>query len=106
MAWDPRVYIHVRSKEQVAKSKVISQRLRGAGYKVPETEILVDKGPTMREVRFFHKGEQEEAKKIVQILGQAGVAAVEPKYITGNEHSPLVKPHQFEVWFSVNVSSS
>ena len=95
----PRVFVHVRSKDQISLSKQIAEMLRAKGYSVPRAEILVDKGPPQTEVRYFHGDEDKEATAIaLDLAKQMNLTDAKAKSIRGFETSPLVKPRQFEIW--------
>ena len=95
----PRVFIHIRSKEQLDISKKITEMLRTKGYNVPRADILVDQGPGQTEVRYFHSDEDKEAADIALGLSkELNLTDAKSKPIRGFETSPLVKPRQFEIW--------
>lgn len=95
-----RIFIHVRSREHLDKTAQIAQQLKAAGFNVPKAEILVDKGPKLTEVRYFHKTELEEAAGIARMLNkELKRSDVTAKYMPGYESSTLVKARQYEIWF-------
>jgi hypothetical protein len=94
----PRIYIQVRSKEQLDIAHALAQNFKAKGYAVPKAEILVNQGPKKTEVRYFHRT-NEEKEEATRIAGDIG-PEVTAQFIPGSENSPLVKPRQYEVWLA------
>src|SRR5262249_53903659 len=94
----PRIFIHIRSKEQISEANALAAKFKSKGYSVPRAEILVNTGPARPEIRYFHKTDEEanEAKDLAADVG----TEVRARYIQGYENSPLVKPRQFELWLA------
>ena len=99
----PLVYIQLRSEAQRDLYAKCAGSLKEAGFRVPNAEILPDKGPQRTEVRYFREAEISEAEKIAEIIRKWPVGEVKSVYVRGYETSKLVKPHQFEVWFAPKV---
>lgn len=98
----PRIYIHIRANKQKERAKQIAEKLREEGYVVPGIEILVEKGPSNTQVRYFRKTEENEATEITNVIKDLGVNDVEKQYTTGYETSPVVRSRQYEIWFGHN----
>jgi hypothetical protein len=95
-----RVFIHIRDKSQHASARRIATLLQKQGFIVPGVEILVDRGPTTTQVRYFRRDEADEARRIVKILLEAGVRDASESLVAGYENSTGVKPRQYEIWFA------
>ncbi|MEX3926726.1 hypothetical protein AB4Y36_22215 [Paraburkholderia sp. BR10936] len=95
----PRVYVQVRSDAQMALYGKLADTLRTRQYEVPPPE-LVAKGPNSTEVRYFRATDAKLARDLAANVETVIAGTVRVQYIAGYEHSPLVKPHQFEIWFA------
>jgi hypothetical protein len=96
----PRVYIHIRSEQDRARSADVAKTLKASGIVVPGIERLVDRGPSASQLRYFRKSDEAEAKRIVGLLTASGVV-VSPTYIAGYETSDNIRPAHFELWFAL-----
>jgi hypothetical protein len=95
----PRVYIHIRSEQDRARTASVAEKLKSSGIVVPGIERLVDRGPSASQLRYFRKSDEAQAKRIVELLASSGVV-VSPRYIAGYEASDKIRPAHFELWFA------
>jgi chromosome segregation ATPase len=97
----PRVYIHVRDKSQVDTALKIADALKKRGFIVPKEEILVDKGPTATEVRYFRESEKPIAEEIFKLLHEIlNMKNTKLAYIPGYEASKAISLKHYEIWLS------
>ncbi|MDT0636021.1 hypothetical protein [Spectribacter hydrogenoxidans] len=97
----PRVYIHVRSRSQIALAEAVSKRLSGLDIVVPEVEVVMDQGPSRTQVRYFDENERPLAADIRRILAEGlGDERIELKNFA---HTGDVRPNQFEIWFGTDA---
>jgi hypothetical protein len=94
----PRVYIHIRDRQDDKRAEQLSTALKKEGLVVPGVERVGTKAPKTTQLRYFRKAEEGEAQRILGILQSAGVAA-SLQYINGYEGSESIKPMHFEFWF-------
>ncbi len=95
----PRVYVHIRQEEDRSAARSVAEKLRKEGLIVPGIERLVDVGPSSSELRYFRKGDEAEANRIVESLRAQGVN-VNLKYISGYETSQAIQAKHYELWFA------
>ncbi len=95
----PRVYVHIRDENQRDSAKKVSAALKETGeFLTPGTE-RVTVGPTVAEVRYFRKVDEEIAKKVLAIVQQQGLANSRIRYIPGYEESTAMRKKHLEVWY-------
>jgi hypothetical protein len=100
-----RVYFQARSADQEVLFHRCADRLLRAGYRVPKLELVPQVGPGRSTVRYFRATERDEAQKLVEDLGDCAGTTFATAQIGGYEQSPVVKPHQFEVWFAKDLGA-
>ena len=93
----PRIFIHIRAASQRPRASEIAATLRQQGYIVPGVEILVDKGPSKTQVRYFHSSDEEGAAKIADQLSKLGVSQPQTQLVS---NYPNVRSSQYEIWFA------
>jgi hypothetical protein len=98
-----RVYFQARATNQQPLFRRCADNLLKAGYRVPKLELVPQTGPAVSTVRYFRPTERDEALKVVEDLGDCAGTQFAVVQIGGYEQSPLVKPHQFEVWFAKDL---
>jgi hypothetical protein len=95
-----RVYVQVRSEEEANRARrLFMPLLRKAGFVTPRPEVLA-LGPATTEVRYFRTAEQDGAREVVRVLGEAGVPGVQARYVQGFEDSKRIRENHFEVWLA------
>ena len=96
-----RVYIHIRDKSQSDNALKIADALKKGGFIVPKEDILVDKGPTATEVRYFRESEKPLAEDIFNLLrANVDIKNAKIMYIPGYETSKAIRPKHYEIWLS------
>jgi hypothetical protein len=94
----PRIYLHIQSPAHRAAAEHLAARLQHRGYVVPKPAILVAKGPSRTEVRYFRTAEAEEATAIAVLLHEAYRPPVTTSYIRGYENASQSRAKQYEIW--------
>ena len=95
------VFMQIQKPEQRSNALKLESYLETQkNYVVPGIENVGER-PAIKivEVRYFRPGDAGLARDICGVLAQKNIAA-EPKLIGGYENSSLVRPKQFEIWFS------
>ncbi|WP_176060954.1 hypothetical protein [Paraburkholderia sp. BCC1876] len=93
----PRVYIQIRSDTQRPLYERLAGVFRESHIVVPAPELL-EKGPNETEVRYFRKVDEKVAGELADTVRKITDGIVQVRYVSGYEDSPLVKPHQLELW--------
>lgn len=96
----PRVYFHIRSKEQRSKATQLGSVLSSIlSVAVPGVQ-LVSSGPDRTELRYFSSANSEEAQAIATVLAQQSGLSIQSVLIPGYEGSTLIRPRHYELWLS------
>ena len=95
----PRVYVHVTGNEERESARALAQLLESKQLVVPGIQRVGAKSPKISQLRYFKKSEENEAKRILQIIGEKGYK-VSLEYISGYEDSKAIRPMHFELWFT------
>ena len=96
----PRVYVHVRDREQENNARErLGTLSTGTRFVVPGIEVLAQ-GPNRTEVRYFRRSEESGAAEIVAHLERAGITNVRSTFVAGYEESTRIRPGHYEVWFA------
>jgi hypothetical protein len=94
----PHISLHLQSRAQQEAAQHLADRLQQNGYLIAKTTILVPKGPSRTEVRYFHATQAEEAAAIALLLHQPYRPPATLNYIRGRKDA-LQSPHRrYEVW--------
>lgn len=94
----PRVYIHVRSEEQMPAAQKLEAELEKRGFVVPAINNR-KAGPAASELRFFRPAEEEKAREIMGVLNEARAdAKLVP--VSGYEESKGIRLNHFELWLA------
>jgi septal ring factor EnvC (AmiA/AmiB activator) len=96
----PRVYFHVRTKEQSARAKPLADALIAAGFSVPGMIIVGNKAPHETQLRYFERTDQAEKDRahIHEVLSKLNINADEV-YIAPSADLGPMRPRHFELWF-------
>jgi hypothetical protein len=94
----PRIYLHIRNKENQIAARSIGENLRKTDFAVPGIE-LVEEGPSTSELRYFRKEDQPDAERIVKKLKEIRVV-VSPKDFSGSYNPKTISPRLYELWFA------
>jgi hypothetical protein len=94
------IFIHVQQEDPNADK--LRAVFRKKGYIAPGVENVGLK-PSVKQpqVRYFRDYDAGIADQLCSFLAGYGIKA-EKLFIKGYENSPLVRPHQFELWFTAN----
>ncbi len=98
-----RVYVQIRSQEQVPLYSRAAASLTDAGFRVPPVQVLSKHGPGRTEIRYFHRADEALANEAWKVAVTSLGAPVELHYVSGFEKSPLVPRGQLELWVSANA---
>lgn len=95
------IFIHVQQEDPNADK--LRAVFRKKGYVAPDVENVGLK-PSVKQpqVRYFRDSDAGIADQLCSFLAGYGIKA-EKLYIKGYENSPLVRPHQFELWFTADL---
>lgn len=98
----PRIYVHFRSPQQPSdqvylRGKLESIWIDGRNIVVPKM-IVVNSGPTVNQLRFFHKSEAAEAQFIAKQLSELIVDLEVSDQSQRYENSPAIRPRHYELW--------
>jgi hypothetical protein len=98
-----RVYLHIADERQRKAADAAAARLRAAGFLVPEIENVGRKAPKPTQLRYFQRGDEQEAElqRIQQALQEGGVAA-RPQYVPPASGT-RARPRHFEIWFGTEA---
>ncbi len=93
------IFIHIESKEQVARAEEVERQLEQSGSAIPSIR-LVDPArfPRNSQIRYFHPADKAEAEKIVQSLGQIAVSGVQTQ--EKPEYAQAMPSRRYELWLS------
>jgi hypothetical protein len=91
-----RVYLHIPTTEQRRIAERVSQALQYEGANVPLVN-RVDTAPPETQLRYFRDTEQEEAKRLLEVIKEAGVADAVLQFIRTD--STRMRPRHYELWF-------
>jgi hypothetical protein len=94
----PRISLHIQSPDQHTAAERLAARLQQKGYSVPKAAILVARGPSRTEVRYFRTAEAEEATAIAVLLHEAYRPPVTTSYIRGYEAASPDRSQRYEIW--------
>jgi|GEM_PF-4358584 len=95
----PRVYIHVKSSNEVGAAQEVEKLLSNNEWIVPGIQKMGQKTLGSSQLRYFRKNEKETVDKIQLVLKNNG-HDIAVKYIPGYENSKSLRPMHFEIWFS------
>ncbi|HEX2817048.1 MAG TPA: hypothetical protein VHN39_11670 [Phenylobacterium sp.] len=101
-----RVYFQARSPDQTPIFQRCARVLLAKGYRVPRLQMVPNTGPQQASIRYFHDGEADEASQLANDLGACAGTDFKVTRIGGYEQSANVKPNQFEVWFSADLTDA
>jgi hypothetical protein len=96
----PRVYIHVVRESQREEGRRMARVLQAGGYVVPGIE-QTDTGPRTTELRYFHRGEESEVRRIARVLEAANAGTLPVRFMSGFEGR--VRPRHYEIWVGVGA---
>jgi hypothetical protein len=100
----PRIYMQIVDRADTARAQAIRKALQDAGYLVLGIEYVPDAQVSKAsDVRFYHLKESDEAKKIAQVLTNAGEPNVKVNYLQKFENNTKARPNHFEVWLVHHV---
>ncbi|SMP74672.1 SPOR domain-containing protein [Noviherbaspirillum suwonense] len=91
----PTVYIHVRSQRERDRLQAMARKLAGQGIKVVDVKVM-NKGPSVADVRYFRDEDREAALTVQKALSAAGVPVPRLSRMNGFENS--TRPGHFEAW--------
>jgi hypothetical protein len=94
----PHVYLRIQSPAQREAAQRLVAQLQQKGYIVPEAVILVPKGPSRTEVRYFSPTEAEEAAAIAVLLHQPYRPPATSSYVRGRKDTTRNGHRRYEVW--------
>jgi preprotein translocase subunit SecG len=95
------IFIHVQQDDPNAKK--LKDLLQKNKFIAPGVEnVGLQPGIKNRELRYFRDDASETAEYICNFLKDNGIDGVKPTPIKGYENSPLVRPNQFELWFTAD----
>jgi hypothetical protein len=94
------IFIHIQNPD--ANADKVRALLKKNNYLVPDIET-VGHQPAIKQpqIRYFRKENEKLAEEISKFLAQRGITA-NPRFTGGFEKSPLVRPKQFELWFTAD----
>ena len=96
-----RVYAHVSGAAEANWLERPLQALKGAGFIVPDTEIVAaQKLPSRTELRYFRRNEESGALAALAVLSQAGLDGVVARYVPGYEDSQRIRLCHYELWMA------
>jgi hypothetical protein len=98
IAQPPHIALHIQSPGQQEAAQRLADRLQQNGYNIAKTVILVPKGPSRTEVRYFHPTEAEEAAAIAVLLHQPYRPPATLNYMRGRKDALQTSPRRYEVW--------
>jgi hypothetical protein len=95
------IFIHVQQEDPNADK--LRAVFRKKGYVAPGVENVGLK-PSIKQpqVRYFRDSDAGIADQLCSFLARYGIKA-EKLFIRGYENSPLVRPHQFELWLTADL---
>jgi hypothetical protein len=99
------ISLHIQSPGQRETAHRLARQLQQNGYNIAKTVILVPKGPTRTEVRYFHPTEAEEATAIALLLHQPYRAPATLNYMRGRKEALHTPPRRYEVWLGAEPRS-
>jgi hypothetical protein len=94
----PHISLHIQSPGQQEDAQRLADLLQQSGYNIAKTVILVAKGPSRTEVRYFHPTETEEAAAIAVLLHQPYRPPATLNYMRGRKDAPQTSARRYEVW--------
>jgi hypothetical protein len=94
----PHIYVHIQTPAQHEIAQRLVAQLEQNGYLIPEPAVLVTKGPSRTEVRYFRPTEAEEAAAIAMLLDQPHRAPATATYIRGRQDASRSGHRRYEVW--------
>lgn len=101
----PRAYVQILDAGDRQWAKNLSDRLQNAGVIPVGVEYVPGAAPQSGfDVRYYKKAEEEGARRIVQVMQDAGVAA-ELKYLN-LESNTRVRANHFEIWCPPNARAT
>jgi hypothetical protein len=95
----PRIYFHIRDENQRSRAKRLAEEMEESANVVVPGVQRVDVGPSVNELRYFRRAEEQEAKQIANSLSSLGLQ-VAAKYVEGFEGSTNIRPRHYELWIS------
>lgn len=98
-----RVYLHIADEGQRKAADAAAARLRAAGFLVPEIENVGRKAPKPTQLRFFQRGDEQDAElyQIEKALREGGVEA-QRQYVPPTSGA-RARPRHFEIWFGTEA---
>jgi hypothetical protein len=105
----PRLWIHVRSKEQknaVTGIRDWLEQIEIKGHKLDLRPIqLVESGPKDSDLRFFKKQDRETAEALFADLKKV-IPSLELKDLSSQYRSvDFIKPGHYELWLSPDINT-
>lgn len=94
----PRVYIQVTREDQRDRAMAIAEALVASDVLVPPIEVK-EKGPSTSQLRYFKRGEREEAEHLASVIRGLQPDTV-GQYVPGYEASTAIRPRHYELWLS------
>jgi hypothetical protein len=97
----PRVYLQIVVESDRDHAREMGMKLRQAGFVVLGIEYVEHAArQATTDVRYYRRDDEENARKIADVLSQAGEGLVRTKYLPDHENDPRVRPNHYEVWFA------
>ena len=93
----PRVYIQIRDESQRNEADRAAKVLRDAKFIVPGIEV-VNVGPSVTELRYLEAEEEDEAKRAIRVLADAGIQSI-PRFVQLKVRSKA-RPFHYELWLA------
>jgi hypothetical protein len=94
------IYLHIPNTAQRQKAREISNILSGAGFSVPDIDVLT-LAPNTTTLKYFRMREKDHALSVVNLIKNK--VKVKLQYVKGYESSNKLRDRHFELWFSENA---
>ena len=92
---EPMVFIHIRSESQRAQARSLASGLDQLNIVVSGIR-LDESGPIRGDLRYYRKGERDEANYLARALGRLGAPGVRVTPVAGHEAAAV--PRHYELW--------
>jgi len=100
----PVVYIQIQNEQQRNQAKSIKLNLEDNEFSVPGIELVSD-GPTINQLRYYRKREEDEANQIIQTLRNVigfETDRVKLVLLDNPKFLAVTKPRTYELWLKKN----
>lgn len=94
----PRVYLHITSKDQLAKARRVQQQLEAAGFVVPGIEVVSWRSEESV-LRVFREADLRTARRIQAVAKQHRTALTLQDLSARYAQSQSSLSEHFEIWF-------